>query len=406
MAKTVELRKERAGLFEKMRDILDKAEAREENPGLTTEERSEHDKMDAAADALEVRYLDIEKQEARESALEESTSQALEPGGGDRLDDARAKEDRALFVRFVRGGRQALSEAEQQRALQMDSDTAGGYLLGEQLSTTLIKKVDDLVFVRQLATIHKVTGAKSLGAPSLDNDPADSNWTSEIGTGSEDSTMDFGKRELIPKPLAKRLKVTKKLLRNATNVEALVLDRLAYKSGITEEKAFLTGNGVNKPLGVMVADASGISTGRDVSTGNTATSMTFDGLKEAKYLLKSGYLANAQWSFHRDGVKQIDKLKDGEGRYIWQASVVPGRPDTLLSFPIRQSEYMPNTFTTGLYVGILADWSNYWIADDLAITIQRLDELYSETNQVGFISRLETDGMPVLEEAFARVKLG
>jgi len=38
--------------------------------------------------------------------------------------------------------------------------------------------------------------------------------------------------------------------------------------------------------------------------------------------------------------------------------------------------------------------------------IQRLNELYAATNQVGFISRLESDGMPVLEEAFARVKLG
>jgi hypothetical protein len=39
------------------------------------------------------------------------------------------------------------------------------------------------------------------------------------------------------------------------------------------------------------------------------------------------------------------------------------------------------------------------------MNIQRLDELYAENNQVGFIGRLETDGMPVLENAFARVTL-
>jgi hypothetical protein len=37
--------------------------------------------------------------------------------------------------------------------------------------------------------------------------------------------------------------------------------------------------------------------------------------------------------------------------------------------------------------------------------IQRLVELYAESNQIGFIGRLETDGMPVLEEAFVRVKV-
>ncbi len=70
-----------------------------------------------------------------------------------------------------------------------------------------------------------------------------------------------------------------------------------------------------------------------------------------------------------------------------------------------ESEYAPNTFTTGLYVGLLGDLSYYWIADALSMTVQRLEELYAATNQVGFIGRLETDGMPVLEEAFVRVKL-
>jgi len=50
------------------------------------------------------------------------------------------------------------------------------------------------------------------------------------------------------------------------------------------------------------------------------------------------------------------------------------------------------------------DFSFYWIADALDMQIQRLDELYAESNQVGFIGRLETDGMPVLEDAFRRLQ--
>jgi HK97 family phage major capsid protein len=51
-----------------------------------------------------------------------------------------------------------------------------------------------------------------------------------------------------------------------------------------------------------------------------------------------------------------------------------------------------------------ADFSYYWIVDALDMEVQRLVELYAETNQVGFIGRLETDAMPVLEEAFVRLK--
>ena len=82
-----------------------------------------------------------------------------------------------------------------------------------------------------------------------------------------------------------------------------------------------------------------------------------------------------------------------------------GEPDTILNRPLNMSEYVPNTFTTGLYVGMFGDLSKYWIADALDLQVQRLIELYAETNQDGFIGRMESDGMPVLAEAFARVKL-
>jgi HK97 family phage major capsid protein len=106
-------------------------------------------------------------------------------------------------------------------------------------------------------------------------------------------------------------------------------------------------------------------------------------------------------------VKVIAKIKNAvNGDYIWRESVRAGEPDRLLNLPIFMSEYAPNTMTTGLYVGILGDFSFYHIADSLDMEFQRLIELYSETNQIGFHAGLETDAMPVLEEAFVRVKLG
>ena len=79
----------------------------------------------------------------------------------------------------------------------------------------------------------------------------------------------------------------------------------------------------------------------------------------------------------------------------------------MLGLPVALSEFAPNTFTSGSYVGMVADWSKYWIADALStMQIQRLSELYAETSQTGFIARLETDGMPVIEEAFVRITLG
>ncbi|MFH2075697.1 MAG: phage major capsid protein, partial [Pseudomonadota bacterium] len=129
------------------------------------------------------------------------------------------------------------------------------------------------------------------------------------------------------------------------------------------------------------------------------------GLINALYSLKAQYHNRVSWIFHRDAIKMLRKIKDGDGQYVWQQSVQAGQPDLILSKPYKMSEYCPNTFTTGLYVGIVGDYKHYWIADALDMRVQRLNELYAATNQIGFIGRLESDGMPVLEEGFARIKL-
>jgi HK97 family phage major capsid protein len=218
--------------------------------------------------------------------------------------------------------------------------------------------------------------------------------------------MAFAKRELHPHPAAKRILVSTFLLNNSVlPADPIVRDQLAYKFGITQEKAFMTGSGAGQPLGVFTASPNGIDTDRDVSTGNETTSIGADGLINAKYALKAQYQKTARWIFHRDAISGIRKLKDDNKQYLWQPGLIADKPDTILELPFFMSEYAPNTFTTGKYVGIIGDFSFYWIADSMEFSIQVLKELYAESNQIGYIGRMECDAQPVLSEAFVRVKL-
>lgn len=402
-AKIRELRQKRAQLIAQARAILDKAD--EERRDLIQEEQNQWDTLMNEVTRMAKDIERREQQLAQERQLQQ-TADGFRPDPGGREDRVTAfqREQREHLIRFLRDSN--APNRIQLRALQADADIYGGYLVTPvQFVQDLIKAVDNLVYIRQWATIYQVATAESLGAPSLDNDPADPTWTGELAIGSEDSTMSFGKRELHPHPLAKYIKVSRKLLRQVPDVEGLVRDRLGYKFSVTMENAYLNGSGSNQPLGVFTASDDGIGTDRDVSTGNTTTEIRFDGLIEAKYALKPQYWPRAKWLFHRDGVKQVAKLKDGEGQYLWRESVRVGEPDRVLGLPVFMSEYVPNTFSTGLYVGILGDFTYYWIADALDMDMQRLDELYAATNQVGFVGRMESDGMPVLAEAFVRVKL-
>jgi HK97 family phage major capsid protein len=412
MSKLKDLQEERGQIIHESRAILDKADA--EKRALTTEEKAKYDELFVKQDDIksaierEMRQLEIEREAAAQhvAGAEKRTGSrgettAANPGTGRASDEYRAS-----FNRYLLGGPGAIS-AEEYRDLSMGADIAGGFTVApEQFVSDIIRFVDNMVFIRSEATKFTLNGAGSLGVPSLDADPNDCDWTSELQMGQEDTGMAFGKRSFTPHPLAKQVKISNKLLQqSAVPVESLVMERLGYKFGITEEKAFQLGNGVNQPLGVFVATPDGIDTTRDINSGNTTTSITFDGLIAAKYALKVQYWAKAKWLFNRTTMQQISQLKDGEGQYIWRAAVVQGEPDKLLNLPYMMSEYTPNTMTTGAYVGIIGDFSKYWIVDSLVLQMQRLIELYAATNQIGFIGRKETDGMPVLAEAFARVKL-
>ena len=419
-----ELKQKRAKVIADARAVLDAADKEGRSGALNEAEQASYD----AAMADEKRLSLAIEQEERQAALDASTRglatdieraqagqdsetfdgefrKSLPPTLRTALDSL--KGDARMAKTYVENFRGWLSGQVEQRALQADSSVAGGFVMAPQLFVArLIQAVDNALWIRARAT--KIPcGLNGVGAPSLDADPDDGSWTSELAEASFDSTMAFGKRELKPNRLVKGIKVSNDLLMGGLlDVEALIAARFAYKFGVTEEKGFMTGTGASQPLGLFTASALGIPTSRDVSTSNTSTAMTFDGLTNAKYAVKAQYHGRAAWVFHRDGVSQLVKIKNGNGDYVWRESVRAGEPDTLLNSPVLTSEYAPSTFTSGLYVGIYGDLSNYWIADAMDMSLQRLAELYAATNQTGFIARKYVDGAPVLAEAFARVKLG
>jgi len=395
MAKIFEMKQNRAQLTAQIRELMDKHDGAEMN----AEDKGILAKLESDFDAMNARIAAEEKQLERERAAGE------QPAGDTRRDNPQASDRMNAFRNVLRDGTpQAISVYA---ALQQDNPTQAGYLVApEQFVSELIKELADATFMRQKARVlPPLTGAQSLGYPTRTAGMSSFAWGTELSAPNADATLAFGKREFKPRPGTSEILVSKTLIRNVANADALIRAEIAEEVGAQLETAYMVGAGVNCPLGLFVASADGIPTTRDVSTGNTATEMKFDGLMEAKFAVKDKYQPRCEWVFHRDGIKQIAKLKDSNGQYIWQPSVVMGAPDMLLGKRVNTSEYAPNTFTSGLYVGIYGDLSNYWICDSMAMEIQVLAELYARTNQIDYLCRIETDGAPVMPAAFARVTL-
>ncbi len=315
--------------------------------------------------------------------------------------------------KYLKAYRHWLKTGYETRDLSLGTNSAGGYLVTPtKLADDIVIAINNLVFIRQMANITRLTDAKSLGNPQLTADVQDITWGDEVTVSAADSTMTFGRRDLTPIMATNLVKASYRELQASPRAEDVIRQRIALSFAYGEEKQYLTGDGSGHPLGVFVASASGISTGRDVTATGASHSIAADDVRNMQMAIAQQYqdADTFVWVLHRDAVKQVWKLKDGQGQWMWQQNgymngMTGKRSPTLDGIRVCQSEYAPNTFSTNAYIAVLGDFSYYRIAETMDMEIQRLVELYAATGQIGFLARKFVDGSPVLESAFARLKL-
>lgn len=435
MPKTsVEMREERATIVAEARKLWTEAEAREAGP--TAEDRAAFDKAMDGAEELKGKFDRIEKLEKAEADLEAPVERRSRPVDVEVAERAERRSEAdtkiaqtakiAAYRHWLRTGEvreairpeavEAAQVAESRDLVLTTTGQGGSYLVTPvQISDDIVRQMDNLVYIRQLCqaagSITVVTMAQKLGIRKKSARMGQSAWTTEIGTTTADTALTFARRDLEPNQLSKLALVSIRTLMLSRDAEKEVNDEIAYQQAISQENGFLNGSGSGQPLGVYVADANGITTARDVPAA-TATTFTADNLIDMKYSLRRPYRVDPScaWIVSREFVKRARKLKvasttgGNDLEYIWQPGLTGGQPDRILDIPYDESEYAPNTFTTGLYTAVLGCFRYYRIAELPQLMIQRLTELYAATGEVGFIGRHWVDGAPVQEEAFARLK--
>jgi HK97 family phage major capsid protein len=277
-------------------------------------------------------------------------------------------------------------------ALQVGTDSEGGYLAPDEFERTLIEALEEENIFRKLANVittssgdRKIPVVASKGSAS---------WVDEEGAIPESDDA-FGQVSIGAYKLATMIKVSEELLNDSVfNLESYIAKEFARRIGAKEEESFFTGNGTGKPLGVLAATGGG-QTG--VTTAG-ATAITLDEVLDLFYSLKAPYRNRAAFVMNDSTVKAVRKLKDSTGQYLWQPSIKDATPDTILNRPIHTSAYMP-TIAAGAKTIVFGDFSYYWVADRQGRVFKRLGELFATTGQVGFLATQRVDGRLILPEA-------
>lgn len=362
---------------------------------------------DDATDRLEK----LERLEKAEAAAKEVSNKIELAGGVPGNTKGETKESMEVLEKYLKFGNNRLTFEEKDilqgvgKAYETGNNAGGGYFVGEQIANMILTLVKDQVAVRGISNVLQVTNADSLGIYAIDTDPNDADWTAEIGTVTEDTALAAGKRELKPQLLSKLIKISMKLANASPQFVQMVMERLSYKFAVTEEKAFMTGTGVSRPLGVFTPSTAGIGTAYDNLTASAGV-MIADDIIDTYFDLHETYAQRATWVFSRTVLREIRKLKaSGTGEYIWVPDLKGGTQD-ILGRPFQVSSHAPAySASANAYLAVFGDFSQFVIVDSLAMSIQKLEEMYSGTNQLGYIMRRELDAMPVQGEAFRRLQM-
>lgn len=393
---TNELRTKRARIWEEAKAFLDSH--RDENGILNGEDNEVYDRMEQDIVNLGKEIDRQERADALDRALIAPTAAPLtsKPDNA-RVETKTGRASDEYKMNFWNAMRSKFPSPSVVNALQVGTETEGGYLVPDEFEHTLIEALEEENFFRRIATvIHSNSGDRKIPVVASKGSAA---WIDEEGTYGESDDA-FGQISLGAYKLGTLIKVSEELLNDsAFPLEPYITREFARRIGTKEEEAFFTGDGSGKPTGILAATG-----GADIGVTTTGTTITADDVIDLYYSLRVPYRKKAKWIMNDATVNALRKLKDTTGQYLWEPSLVAGTPNKILGCEVITSPFMPSV-AAGEKSIAFGDFSYYWIADRTGRTFKRLNELYAATGQVGFIGNQRVDGKLILPEAIKVLKL-
>jgi HK97 family phage major capsid protein len=272
----------------------------------------------------------------------------------------------------------------------------GGILVPNTYSASIITPLEENSVMRRVgATIIGLEGTAAQKVPMITN-----TGPAQLTREEHDYNIDapsLSELELRPYKYTRLTKVSEELLDDSRlDVLAQVIGPDAGRAFAQAENiAFITGNGASEPQGIMRGLA-----GANNVTSEASTAIKYDDVVNTFYQLPLSYRDRARWLVSDDASKALRKLKDGAGRPVWEPSMQIGQPDMLLGRPVVISAYLPKV-ASGNVPMVFGDFSFFWIAEFSGMAVQRLDELFAATGQIGFRWYRRMDSRVMLSEAFS-----
>lgn len=201
----------------------------------------------------------------------------------------------------------------------------------------------------------------------------------------------------------------------AFNLEQEISEAFTEAMAVYYDTAIPNGDGNGKLLGFLQnADITGSpstgvsSVGGYVAAGDTASIVSGDVIKQMLYNMPAPYRAKAKWYCNSNTLLELARLKDGDGRYLWDekgTGISGGMPEILLGKPVVVDEFMPDIAPDAFPLAFADLGTGYTIGQRVDFSIRRFDEVRADLDQALFIGRARVGGQATQPAAYKVLKM-
>lgn len=279
----------------------------------------------------------------------------------------------------------------------------GGFFAGTDFSSRFIEKLFQISPMRSLCDVATISGEKLI-MPTEGTTDTTITWSDEQSSYSEGTNPGVGILEIYARELKGMQKISNQNLEDtAWDIEGYLLKRLTRQFSQKENTAFISGDGVNRPEGILT------NTAINSFTSATASNILPEDIIQVMHKGKSGYRKTSTWCMSNNTIGVLRLFKDSQNRPMWQMFGDDFK-ETLFGRPIVEMPDMVNpatgtvTYTTGDAPILFGDFSQgYQIVDRVGLAFQVLKELGALQNQTFYLARMRVGGKVVLPEAITKL---
>lgn len=354
---------------------------------LRTEQKADRETVARMETALAEQLAAKSAIEMKLNALETAQARAAVSGKG----TAEIDETKSAFIEYLRAptdyGKKSAYEALAKKGMDVTVGSNGAVAVPSVIAAEIARVAKDFGAVRSLARVVQV--GTSDYKEILSNGGAGFEWLGDTTERAVTATPTISDVKPTFGEIAARAQVTNQALEDIFfNVEAYLTAELGETFAQAESVAFVSGNGANKPTGLL--NGTTISTVRTGVAANFGPN-PFDTLIDLVYGVKGAYRANAAFLLNSITLAALVKVKDSNGSYIYQPSVAAGVAPTLLGYRVANDENMPNV-AAGAKPIVFGDFNRgYLIAD--RVTMGFLVNPYKTSGLVEIEARKRVGGI-------------